>query len=364
MVLCRTVFNSRGDILLRQGTVLSERYLDILRTRGYTSVLVADPDTEDIVISDILSERVRAAVTSEVAQLYGGVWGEEDTKKVAEMMSRLRANIVDMVEEVMEGETMISLQAMRAQDTYLFDHSIDGTIVALLIGRRLGYDRSALQRLAAGSIGRDIGMMKVPLEIREKTTALTPEEWTLVRQHTELGFLILRKARPGSVIPNAVALQHHERQDGLGYPQGLWGTNKISREPVGPGRLILDAEITAVADVYDALGADRPHRPALSSERVAVELLRLAGGHLNRAIVEQLLWILPLFPIGSEILLRTGPYQGYRGVVVAVSAEDLARPVVRVLYNRGGMRIPPFEIDLRKDPSTLAGISLRSNTRT
>ena len=97
---------------------------------------------------------------------------------------------------------------------------------------------------------------------------------------------------------------------------------------------------------------------------VAVELLRLAGGHLNRAIVEQLLWILPLFPIGSEILLRTGPYQGYRGVVVAVSAEDLARPVVRGLYNRGGMRIPPFEIDLRKDPSTLAGISLRSNTRT
>ena len=359
MVLCRTVFNSRGDILLRQGTVLSERYLDILRTRGYTSVLVADPDTEDVIISDILSERVRAAVTSEVAQLYGGVWGEEDTRKVAEMMSRLRANIVDMVEEVLEGETMISLQAMRAQDTYLFDHSIDGTIVALLIGRRLGYDRSALQRLAAGSISRDIGMMKVPLEIREKTSTLTPEEWTLVRQHTELGFLILRKTRPGSVLPNAVALQHHERQDGLGYPQGLWGTNKISRDPVGPGRLILDAEITAVADVYDARGRDRPFRPAFRPDRVVRMLGRLAGTHLNREIVAHFLAVLPIYPLGASVQILSGAYERYRGVVSGIDPEHLNQPTIRVLYSPIGEAIDPIELDIARDPAILSCMPLR-----
>jgi hypothetical protein len=68
--------------------------------------------------------------------------------------------------------------------------------------------------------------------------------------------------------------------------------------------------------------------------------------------------ILPVFPVGTEVLLRTGRYQGYRGMVVAVDPADLAHPIVRVLSDRDGRRVPPFEVDLRAERSVLASVSL------
>jgi HD-GYP domain-containing protein (c-di-GMP phosphodiesterase class II) len=355
MVLGRTVLNGRGDVLLRAGTELNDRYLDMLRSRGYPAVLIADPATDDVTIGDVLSERVRQAVTAELCQLYVGA-AETDERKLAENLARLREGIVAMVEEVTSGNALVALQAMRARDTYYFEHAIDGTIVALLIARRAGYDRPALQRLASGCLTRDIGMAKIPTEAINHAGPLEPSEWSMVRQHTVAGYALLRRLRPGAVVPNAVALQHHERQDGLGYPQGLRGTNRISRESAGPGRIILDAEIAAVADVYDALGADRPQRRALPPDRIVVEMQRLSGGQLNRGLVAQLLAILPVFPVGTEVLLRNGPYRGHHGIVVAVDPADLAHPIVRVLADRDRRRIPPIEIDLRSERTVLAAI--------
>jgi HD-GYP domain-containing protein (c-di-GMP phosphodiesterase class II) len=360
MVVARTVFNARGDVLLRAGTALTESYVGMLRQRGYAAVLVADPDTDDVTFGDYLSERVRHAVTSEVCRLYNGIADPDDAAGLSDALGRLRESLVDMVDEVMGGPSLVALQAMRARDTYFIEHAVDGTVVALLIARRLGYDRPALQRLAAGCLTRDVGMAGIPPRVLDRPGPLSPEEWALVRQHAATGFMLLRRFRPSAVVANAVALQHHERQDGFGYPQGLRGTNRISlHESAGQGRMVLDAEIAAVADVHDALGADRPHRPALGSDRVVVELQRLAGGQLNRAIVGQLLAILPVFPVGSEVLVRTGSWAGHRGIVVAVDPEELARPVVRILLDRDGRRVQsPFELDLRKEKGVLAAVTL------
>src|SRR5205823_5684586 len=133
------------------------------------------------------------------------------------------------------GNTLVVLQLMRSRDTYFFEHAIDGTIVALLIAKRLGYDRASLQRLATGCLTRDLGMTRVPPEILNNPGPLGPAEWDAIRQHPIAGFNVLHRVRPSSIIPNAIALQHHERQDGLGYPRGLFGNNRIAREAVGPG---------------------------------------------------------------------------------------------------------------------------------
>ena len=358
MIIGRTVLNGRGDVLLRSGTALNDRYVDMLRQRGYAAVLVADPDTDDIALADILSERVRAAVTAGICELFVGITDADDTRAIAQTLRTLRESMTEMVEEVMAGSALVVLQVMRGRDTYFFEHAIDGTIVALLLARRLGYDKPALQRLAAGCLTRDIGMARIPATVLEKAGPLTPEDWEMVRQHTLASYAILRRVRPDAVMANAIALQHHERQDGFGYPQGLRGSNRISREAAGQGRIILDAEIAAVADVHDALGADRPHRPALSPDRVVIELQRMAGGHLNRQIVSQLLAILPVFPVGCEVLVRTGRFQGHRGVVPAVDAADLAHPVVRLLVDRAGRRLTPFEIDLRVERAVLTAVAL------
>src|SRR5207245_6686634 len=130
-----------------------------------------------------------------------------------------------------------------------------------------------------------------------------------IRVHPQVGYDMLRKLRPSEVIANHVAYQHHERQDGTGYPRGLHGHNRVQRAPVergATGRVLLDAEIVAVADVYDALGSDRPYRAALPPDQVVRTMRRLAGGQLHRALAAQLIPVLASSPRGSEAVVATG----------------------------------------------------------
>ena len=211
-----------------------------------------------------------------------------------------------MVDEVMGGPSLVALQAMRARDTYFFEHAIDGTVVALLIARRLGYDRPALQRLATGCLTRDIGMARIPPRMLAKPGPLSPEEWALVRQHAATGFMILRRFRPSAVVANAVALQHHERQDGLGYPRGMRGINRVARERRAQGR-ILDLRDRGRRRRLRRAGADRPYRAGLRPTARSSSRCGARRPQLNRAIVGQL----PRDPAGlpgrQEVLVRTGP---------------------------------------------------------
>ena len=93
----------------------------------------------------------------------------------------------------------------------------------------------------------------------------------------------------GSPRPAHVALQHHEHQDGTGYPNGLTGLNRLFRTPrerFDPQHMTLLAELAAVADVYSALSSDRPYRAALPAPDVLETMRGMAGDHLNREAVE------------------------------------------------------------------------------
>src|SRR4030095_3406567 len=109
-----------------------------------------------------------------------------------------------------------------------------------------------------------------------------------------LGFELLQAVHPNDVLVNHVALQHHERQDGHGYPRGLTGNNRVSRPKFGnEGRILLIAEIAAAAE--------RPYRGALGPEVVVETLQAMAGTYLNSELLEVFLSAVPLFPIGMTV---------------------------------------------------------------
>jgi HD-GYP domain-containing protein (c-di-GMP phosphodiesterase class II) len=112
----------------------------------------------------------------------------------------------------------------------------------------------------------DIGKIGIPENILTKNSPLTPEEWSVMKTHPEIGEAILR---PIDFIRDGLAIvkQHHERPDGNGYPLGLKG-NEIS----------LLASITAVADTFDAMTTDRPYRKGLSQEEAIAALRENKGG--------------------------------------------------------------------------------------
>jgi putative two-component system response regulator len=131
------------------------------------------------------------------------------------------------------------------------------------VGRVLGLNEERLFELRHAAPLHDVGKIGVPDAILRKPEPLAPDEWVLMRQHTEIGARILEGcANPVVQMARTIALTHHEHWNGAGYPQGLCGEE-----------IPLWGRIVAVVDAYDAMTNDRPYRPALSHEQ-AIETIR------------------------------------------------------------------------------------------
>jgi putative two-component system response regulator len=145
-----------------------------------------------------------------------------------------------------------------------------------IIGREIGMSEYEQEMLIYATPMHDIGKIGIPDRILLKPGKLDPEEWVIMQQHTVFGGKILAVEADGFLeLARSIALTHHERWDGSGYPQGLAG-EKI---PVA-GR------ITAVADVFDALSSDRPYKKALPLEKSASIVIGERGAHFDPQMVD------------------------------------------------------------------------------
>ncbi|MGA2976484.1 MAG: HD domain-containing phosphohydrolase [Spirochaetia bacterium] len=146
---------------------------------------------------------------------------------------------------------------------------------AFRITREYGND------ISLSSMLHDIGKVSIPDNILLKPGKLDPPEWEMMKKHTFFGWEVLHKAdkelgeQSFLTLAATIALSHHERYDGSGYPNGSAGE-----------QIPLSARISAVADVYDALTTARPYKPAWSHEQAAEEILRLGGSHFDPVLVE------------------------------------------------------------------------------
>jgi putative nucleotidyltransferase with HDIG domain len=260
------------------------------------------------------------------------------------------AVVDEIMSEVMDAELLTGMAAIKSYDNYTFAHSVEMATAALVVGRRMRLDRGSLRRLARACLLHDIGKVFVSDAILNKRGPLTDEEQRVMRTHPRLGFELLHAIQPNDVLINQVAYQHHERQDGKGYPRGLTGYNKIARPQFGNQRkILLIAEIAAVADVYDALASDRPYRAGLAPETVLETMRAMGSTSLNQEVLDVFCSAVPVFPVGMTIRVTNGRWIGHRGVVARVNRHALARPVVRILRNQRDERIAPFEIDLSRE---------------
>jgi len=151
------------------------------------------------------------------------------------------------------------------------------------IARELNWSDEAAARLATASKLHDLGKIGVPDQILKKTGALTEEERTTMQQHTRLGYHILENSaseimRLGAVI----ALRHHERYDGTGYPDGLVGD-----------AIPIEAQIVSIADVFDALTTARPYKPAWPTDKTVQYIVDQAGKMFNPQVVDAFLKAMP-----------------------------------------------------------------------
>jgi putative nucleotidyltransferase with HDIG domain len=187
------------------------------------------------------------------------------------------AQINQMNESVIASLAM----AIDAKDQNTSSHVRRVQEYAMAIARRLGVCEEEYQAIRIGSLLHDIGKVGIPEPILCKPDRLTGEEFEIIKQHVEIGAAILEPVGfPWPVVP--IVMSHHERWDGTGYPRGLRG----EEIPLG-GRIV------ALADVFDALTADRPYRDPLTREQAVAIIRAQSGAQFDPRIVDALIEVLP-----------------------------------------------------------------------
>ncbi|MHB8385264.1 response regulator [Metallibacterium sp.] len=169
-------------------------------------------------------------------------------------------------------EVATTLSEMR--DPYTAGHERRVGELAMAIGAKLGLDERRQEGLRVAGYLHDIGKINIPVEILSKPGKLSPLEYELIKGHPQSSFDVLKDV-PFPWPIAQVALQHHERMDGSGYPQGLNGE-----------AMLLEARIIAVADVVEAMSSHRPYRPALGIEKALAEIERGRGTAYDSVVVD------------------------------------------------------------------------------
>lgn len=338
MVVARPIFSAEGKVLLNKGVVLKPYYIQRLRELGVPAAYVVDEKLGDLEVTDIVSDTTRIKALKIVKEMMAARQELKNSSGTSLIKPQRVQQVVDqIIDDLLEQkEIMVNLMDIRAIDDYTFGHSVNVCILALITGITLGYTRSNLVQLGMGALFHDIGKTLIPLDILNKPGPLTPEEYGVVCCHARYGFDILSSQEEISPTVALVALEHHERYDGSGYPEGLKGQD------------IHDfAAITGIADVYDALTADRVYRKAYPPHE-ACELLAGAGNFRHDyRLIKAFLHNIAAYPSGTLVRLNTGEI----GVVLDTPRGHSFRPRVRLLYDRYGRRLEVRrEINLLDEP--------------
>lgn len=206
----------------------------------------------------------RGSADLEIIGAHGPVWVEmraapiqwrgnqcqiitlRDVTQRRETQRRLRGSLIDTIHTL--------ARTIEARDPYTAGHQSRVGQLALAIGRSLGWDTERLLGLNLAALVHDVGKILVPIEILTRPGRLSAEEFAIIKEHSTSGHSILRDIDVPWPVAE-VAHQHHERMDGSGYPQGLSGQD-----------ILPEAQIIAVADVVEAITADRPYRPGKGIE--------------------------------------------------------------------------------------------------
>jgi putative nucleotidyltransferase with HDIG domain len=328
-----------------------------LEARGIPNISVGKLEfflhPQELVNSDDHKKQARKIYFRSIHLVREVVEGVKQQKMVN--IRKAKHLMENTVNSLMQDESaMLGLANIKTYDEYTFNHSVNVAIYAISLGQRIGIPKKFRSHLGMAGLFHDIGKTKVPIEILNKTEKLTPEDWTVIRQHPVFGVeTIIRVKEWGELSARMIhgAFDHHLKFNLTGYP-------KLSRKRT----LSLFGKIIALADFYDALVRPRIYRKVpYVSEKILGFMLEHAGKDFDPILVKVFINMVGVFPLGTLVLLNTNEM----GIVVKTQEDpDFAdHPGVCLLSYSDGEYRKGQEIDLKEmDPNT--GVFKRTIVRT
>jgi HD-GYP domain-containing protein (c-di-GMP phosphodiesterase class II) len=239
----------------------------------------------------------------------------------------VRGVVSTLLDGLLEHQgAMVALIQMRRFDANLATHGVDTCVLAMAVGQEYSCDPSHLKLLGLAALVHDIGQLRLPLNLLRKVQPYSPQDHRLIQAHCEMGEAMLNQFLDFPEESKRMVLQHHERLDGSGYPKGLRG-----------GEISELTQILSIADTYDAQISGRCSQPPVPPAQALSELYREAiAGQYATLLVQQLIQLLGVYPIGTLVRLNTGE----EAVVVWVHSHSRLTPTIKLLKNSTGQ---PYE---------------------
>lgn len=240
--------------------------------------------------------------------------------------------VTDCVNSILRNpDALLLLTQMKSRDEYTAQHSMNVCMLAITMGRFLNLSIAQLTELGLCGMMHDMGKMKVPLEILNKPGRLDPDEMIVMRNHTIWGYVLLSECPGIPKVAKEVALSHHERYDGKGYPRKLIGKE-----------ILPYAQIVAIVDMYDAITSNRVYQDGRSHLDALNLMVEASHDHLEPCLVESFIKCVGVYPPGCLVLLNTGEI----GVVTEVNAQFRLRPKIIVLLDENKQPCEEKQFDL------------------
>lgn len=314
MKLAKPIYN-KNQCLLTAGQKNLNQYKEKFNELGINYLYIKDEFSYDIELKDSVSQQVREKGIRLTNQIYSNLLDDQEIDN--QDIRNLKAYVNDMIDEILaNNKIMINMIDIKNKDNYTFAHSVNVTVLSVLLGNKIGLNRLQLEKLALGSICHDLGKSGIPEEILKKPGKLTEEEYNIIQEHPRLGFERLRNLSEITPTSLAIVLGHHEKLDGSGYPRGIEA-----------GDIHLFPRITAIADVYDALSSDRIYRERWPIDKTLSLIYNERGVHFDPELVDKFITIMPFYPNGCKVKLN----DGRRAVVVSQNKNKPSRPNIRIL---------------------------------
>lgn len=318
MITAEAVFNKFGNVLLWDNTVLNIPIINHLKNMGIQTVAVYEQQIHE----PIDPARLAAENARRFAVEYERDAGK--TKKMFEDISsgkKLNKEEADTIAASVLGKSgnnryiIDSIMKVRNVDEYTYYHSINVSLLCLMMGKWLKLGENDITNLTLAGLLHDIGKTKIPPEILNKPGKLTDNEFEEVKRHSEYGYYIVKDT---AGIPAEIAtaiLTHHEKEDGSGYPMGLTGD-----------QLNLYSKVITIADIFDAMTAARTYKDKDTPFKVFDLMQHGSFGVLDPVVLRTFLENVTGYYVGAKVRLNTNEV----GEVVFMNKLDFSRPVVLV----------------------------------
>jgi len=335
MYLSKPLITADGKVLLNEGVVIKERYIEYLRNQGFTSLFVGDPIIQDAIAieDDFYSSEKRQETIDAARQVINhfsvgkGVNLDGVKKLVSEWINELGQ----------KPENMINILDIRRKEGYMFSHAVNTCILSIMTGIAMGYNDKQLDELGLAAMLHDVGKIKFSKKVAQQfPSKFTRAEREEYRRHPFYSLEILREKYSVSANILNACFQHHERWNGNGYPMGL-KEDAISEY----------AQIISIADVYDRLIAGMPHRLPTPVYYATAILNKARGEYFNPVIIDKFNQNVAIYPIGKMVRLNNDKI----GVILGIDIKNKSVPIVRIASNQDDSENNKvIELDLLKNP--------------